>query len=246
MSNRWSLKVYSSRDSSTSQPAAVLLKYHNLFLLIPYHVQKLFTAFLEAIPHQFGAFSCREESLFHSFPPGGCRCQTSWIRSTFSVFNISAAIQSSRAAEFQEEQRLFQSFLQCFSICTLELDLSPTREYDTFWATKITTFPWQTESCIMMTDLWYLPDICHYAPLNLYIHVHIDLFIHTYFMYIYILYVSFIICYCCWFSFLLNCKFGSVGFLRLNHKKGGCWWLAVIWHLDDFVSMGLSKYKASK
>lgn len=222
MSNRWSLKVYSSRDSSTSQPAAVLLKYHNLFLLIPYHVQKLFTAFLEAIPRQFWAFSCREESLFHSFPPGGCRCQTSWIRSTFSVFNISAAIQSSRAAEFQKEQRLFQSFLQCFSICTLELDLSPTREYDTFWATKITTFPWQTESCIMMTNLWYLPDICHYAPLNIYIHmyihVHIDLFIHTYFMYIHILHVSFIICYCCCNFFRL---YNSPDFLFW-------WWLLMV------------------
>ncbi|XDV39618.1 hypothetical protein PO909_008829 [Leuciscus waleckii] len=48
--------------------------YHswNFFLLIPYHVERLFIALLEAIPHQLLASSSREESVFQTLPCGGC------------------------------------------------------------------------------------------------------------------------------------------------------------------------------
>lgn len=68
---------------SPAAPSCRALKsiamYHswNFSLLIPYHVERLFIALLEAIPHQLLASSSREESVFQTLPCGGCWSQAS-------------------------------------------------------------------------------------------------------------------------------------------------------------------------
>lgn len=70
-------KLYETRPGPAA-PSCRALKsiamYHswNFFLLIPYHVERLFIALLEAIPHQLLASSSREESVFQTLPCGGC------------------------------------------------------------------------------------------------------------------------------------------------------------------------------